>query len=305
MDTFSAIPVFIAVVENGSFSKAADKLGTSKSAVSKRISQLENTLGVKLLHRTTRRLSLTEAGEHYFHHVHKAMTAATEGVDAVTQLQGKPKGTLKISTPMSFGRLHLAPLVTDFLTHYPDITLNMTMDDKKVDLVEQGFDVAIRAGEMKDSTLIARSLASCRSVICASPEYLRKHGTPTTPDALMNHNCIRFSYDYNGNEWVFHRDGKQQKIKVDGNYQVNNSEALQAAALDGLGIAKIPTFVIGKDIMNGRLVPLFESYPLPIQTFYAVFPERRHLPAKVRVFLDFIIEKLESDQPYWEVDPPI
>jgi DNA-binding transcriptional LysR family regulator len=302
METFSAIPVFVAVVEKGSFSKAAESLGTSKSAVSKRISLLENTLGVKLLHRTTRKLSLTEAGEQYFHHAVKALAAASEGIDSVTQLQGKPKGTLKISTPMSFGRLHLAPLVTDFLTHYPDIKLNMIMDDKKVDLVGSGFDVAIRAGEMKDSTLIARPLASCRSIVCASPDYLKKYGIPNSPEELINHNCIRFIYDYNGNDWVFHHDKKIQKIKVDGNYQVNNSEALQAAALAGLGIAKIPTFVIGQDIISGRLIPLFENHSLPTHTFYAVFPERRHLPAKVRVFLDFITDKLKGDHPYWEVD---
>jgi DNA-binding transcriptional LysR family regulator len=301
MDTFSAIPVFVAVVETGSFSKAAEYLGTSKSAVSKRISLLENTLGVKLLHRTTRKLSLTEAGEQYFHYALQAVTAASQGVDSVTQLQGKPKGTLKISTPMSFGRLHIAPLVTNFLTHYPDIRLNMLMDDKKVDLVGGGFDVAIRAGEMQDSTLIARRLVSCRSVVCASPEFLKKHGIPTSPADLMKYNCIRFAYDYNSNEWVFHRNGEIYKAKVDGNYQANNSEALQEAALAGLGIAKIPTFVVGQDIMKGRLIPLLTDYALPLHHFYAVFPERRHLPEKVRVFLDFIIEKLESDHPYWDV----
>lgn len=305
METFSAIPVFIAVVENGSFSKAAEKLGTSKSAVSKRVSVLENTLGVKLLHRTTRRLSLTGAGEQYYHYALKALTAASEGVDSVTQLQGKPKGLLKVSSPMSFGRLHLAPLVTDFLTHYPDITLNLVMDDKKVDLIEGGFDVAIRAGDMEDSTLIARRLASCRSVVCASPIYLQKHGTPSTPVELKEHNCIRFSYGHNANEWVFHGPDGTQKIKAEGNYQVNNSEALQQAALEGLGIARIPTFVIGQDISKGRLVPLLEHYSLPMQTFYVVFPERRYLPAKVRVFLDFIIDKLESDHPYWEVNSTV
>ncbi|WP_191601951.1 LysR family transcriptional regulator [Marinomonas algicola] len=305
METFSAIPVFVAVVENGSFSKAAEKLGTSKSAVSKRVSRLENTLGVKLLHRTTRKLSLTGAGEQYFHYALKALIAASEGIDTVTQLQGKPKGVLKVSSPMSFGRLHLAPLVADFLTHYPDITLNLVMDDKKVDLVEAGFDVAIRAGEMQDSSLIARRLASCRSVICASPFYLEKHGIPSTPAELKEHNCISFSYGNNANEWVFHHSDGIQKIKAEGNYQVNNSEALQKATLEGLGIAKIPTFVIGQDISKGHLVPLLEQYSLPMQTFYVVFPERRYLPAKVRVFLDFIIEKLASDHPYWEVNSTI
>jgi len=300
METFSSIPVFVAVVENGSFSRAALRLGTSKSAVSKRIRELENRLGVQLLHRTTRQLSLTEAGERYFEYAVKAVVAAGEGVDSVTQLQGNPKGELKINTPMSFGRLHIAPLVADFLAKYPDIRLNMVMEDKIVDLVEGGYDLAIRGGNLQDSSLIARRLAPCRSVICASPGYLEKHGEPGRPEDLLNFNCINFSYFSGGSDWTFYSDSGPVKVKVGGNYQVNNSEALQQAALAGLGIAKIPTFVVGEDIAAGRLLPLLKDYQLPMQTFYAVFPQRRHLPAKVRVFLDFIIERLGGDRPYWD-----
>ncbi|WDE06085.1 LysR family transcriptional regulator [Thalassomonas viridans] len=300
METFSTIPVFVAVVENGSFSQAALRLGISKSAVSKRIRELENKLGVQLLHRTTRRLSLTEAGERYFEYALKAFIAAGEGIDSVTQLQGNPKGQLKVNTPMSFGRLHIAPLVADFLVRYPEIELNMVMDDRVVDLIEGGYDLAIRAGNLQDSTLIARRLAPCRSVICASPEYLAKNGVPANPEALVKHNCISYSYFSGGNEWTFHGDIGPVKVKVSGNYQVNNSEALHRAILAGLGIAKIPTFIVGGDIASGNLVPLLTDYNLPMQTFYAVFPERRHLPAKVRVFLDFIIERLGGDQPYWD-----
>ena len=301
MDTFSAIPVFVAVVENASFSRAALRLGTSKSAVSKRISQLEHKLGVQLLHRTTRRLSLTEAGERYFEYALKAYVAAGEGVDSVTQLQGNPKGQLKVNCPMSFGRLHIAPLITDFLNKYPDIEMNMVMDDRIVDLVDGGFDFAIRAGNLQDSTLVARRLAPCRSVICASPEYLKKNGIPVRPEVLLEHNCLNFTYFSGGSEWTFLGDSGPVNVRVKGNYQVNNSEALQAAVLAGLGIAKIPTFIVGGDITSGKLQPLLTEYTLPLQTFYAVFPERRHLPAKVRVFLDFIIERLGGDQPYWDV----
>ncbi|MBW8183538.1 LysR family transcriptional regulator [Shewanella nanhaiensis] len=300
MDTFSAIPVFVAVIESGSFSQAASRLGISKSAVSKRIRQLEDKLGVQLLHRTTRQLSLTEAGERYFEYALKSYIAAAEGVDSVTQLQGNPKGELKVNSPMSFGRLHIAPLVADFLAKYPDITLNMVMDDRVVDLVEGGFDLAIRAGNLQDSTLIARRLAPCRSVICAAPEYLEKLGTPLIPTDLSRHNCINYAYFSGGSEWTFHMDTGPLKVKVSGNYRVNNSEALQKAILSGLGIAKIPTFIVGQDIAEGKLIPLLTDYQLPMQTFYAVFPERQHLPAKVRVFLDFILERLGGEQPYWD-----
>jgi DNA-binding transcriptional LysR family regulator len=300
MDTFSAIPVFVAVVENGSFSQAALRLGTSKSAVSKRISQLENKLGAQLLHRTTRQLSLTEAGERYFEYALKAYIAAGEGIDSVSQLQGNPKGLLKVNTPMSFGRLHIAPLVTDFLMKYPGIELNMVMDDKVVDLVEAGFDLAIRAGNLQDSTLIARRLAPCRSVICASPNYLAKHSAPQSPEDLIKHNCINYAYFSGGSEWTFHGESGPLKVKVAGNYQVNNSEALHQATLSGLGIAKIPTFIVGEDINQGKLVPLLREYSLSMQNFYAVFPERRHLPAKVRVFIDFILDRLGGEQPTWD-----
>jgi len=300
METFSAIPVFVAVVEHGSFSQAAIRLGTSKSAVSKRIRELESKLGVQLIHRTTRRLSLTEAGERYAEYAFKAFSAASEGVDSVTQLQGKPKGLLKINTPMSFGRLHIAPLVADFLALYPDIELNMVMDDKVFDLVEGGFDLAIRAGNLQDSSLIARRLAPCRSVICASPDYLAKNPLPLMPDELLKHNCIHYSYFSGGSEWTLLGESEPVKVKISGNYQVNNSEALQQAVLAGLGIAKIPTFIVGKDIAAGKLVPLLTDYDLPLQTLYAVFPERRYLPTKVRVFLDFIVDRLGGDRPYWD-----
>jgi len=301
MVNFSAIPVFVAVVECGSFSLAGERLGTSKSAVSKRISQLEKNLGVRLLHRTTRRLKLTEAGEHYYDYARKAFATACEGEDAITQLQGQPQGVLSISTPMAFGRLHIAPLISGFLTENPNIRMNMTMDDKMVDLVEGGFDVAIRIGNLPDSSLIARRLAPCRSVLCASPDYIVKFGTPETPADLRQHNCLFYSYFLGGTEWIFEGPAGQVKVQPQGNYQVNNSEALREALLDGLGICQVPTFIVGADLSSGLLVPLLEEYPLPMHSIYAVFPERKYLPAKVRVFLDFVKEHLGEEKPYWDV----
>lgn len=300
MNNFSAIPVFIAVVECGSFSAAGQKLGTSKSAVSKRINQLEHNLGVRLLHRTTRRLSLTEAGEHYYDYVRKAYVAACEGEDAITQWQGKPKGVLRVSVPMSFGRLHIAPLVSTFLAEYPDIQLTMTMDDKMVDLVEGGFDIAIRIGDLPDSSLVARRIAPCRSVVCASPEYVERHGKPKIPQDLQQHNCLVYSYFRGGSEWHFSGRNGTVKVLPKGNYQVNNSAAIREALITGLGVCQMPTFIVGPDLASGKLVSLLEDYPLPLHAIYAVFPERKHLPAKVRVFLDFLIKHLGEEQPYWD-----
>ncbi|MDX2464243.1 MAG: LysR family transcriptional regulator [Porticoccus sp.] len=300
MEGFGAIPVFVAVVENGGFSAAARKLGISKSAVSKRINCLEKHLGVRLLHRTTRKLSLTEAGERYFEHALQALKAAGQAEDAVTELQGEPQGKLRISSPMSFGRLHVAPLIPKLLRRYPKLEIDLVMDDRNVDLVAEGFDVAIRSGNLSDSTLICLKLAPLRQVLCASPEYINSYGLPGTPAELTGHNCILFSYSIDSNEWTLIREDEPEIVTVSGNYRVNNSEALLEALKEGIGIGRLPTFVAGPDLKTGRLVELFKSYRIPEHTFYAVFPEREYLPAKVRAFLDFATECFGGDQPYWD-----
>ena len=300
MEGFGAIPVFVAVVENGGFSAAARTLGISKSAVSKRINQLEAHLGVRLLHRTTRKLSLTEAGERYFEHAAQALTAAGQAEDAVTELQGEPQGNLKISSPMSFGRLHVAPLIPKLLQRHPKLQIDLVMDDRKVDLVAGGFDVAIRAGNLPASTLIARKLAPLCQVLCASPDYIDRYGRPGTPAELPSRNCVLYSYSSDANEWTLIGANGPETVTVSGNYQVNNSEALLEALREGVGIGRLPTFVAGPDLKTGRLVKLFESYRIPEFTIYAVFPERQYLPAKVRAFLDFAIEYFGGDKPYWD-----
>jgi len=280
MEAFGAIQVFVAVVENSGFSAAARTLGISKSAVSKRINQLEAHLGVRLLHRTTRKLSLTEAGERYFEHAAQALTAAGQAEDAVTELQGEPQGNLKISSPMSFGRLHVAPLIPKLLQRYPKLQIDLVMDDRKVDLVAGGFDVAIRAGNLPASTLIARKLAPVRQVLCASPDYIDRYDRPGTPAELSGHNCVLYSYSSDAGEWTLIGESGPETVTVSGSYQVNNSEALLEALREGIGIGRLPTFVAGPDLKTGRLVKLFESYRLPDFTLYAVFPERQYLPAK-------------------------
>ncbi|RVU32788.1 LysR family transcriptional regulator [Neptunomonas marina] len=300
MDTIGAIPVFVSVVEYGGFSPAAKHLNITKSAVSKRITQLEEQLGVKLLHRTTRKLSLTEAGEHFFEHAKRAAVAAQDAEDAVAQLQGEPQGRLKIGSPMSFGRLHMAPMIPRFLKEHPKISIDLVMDDKPIDLVGGGFDIAVRGGNLPDSSYIARRLAPLRSVLCASPSYLKRYGAPERLEDLLEHNCLPFSYSNDVKEWTFSKAGKTHSIVVSGNYQVNNSEALRDAVLQDLGIARLPTFVAGEDIRTGRLVQLFPDYEMPVAAISAVMIERQYMPAKVRAFLDFAITYFGSDIPYWD-----
>jgi len=300
MQHFAVIPVFVTVVEAGGFSPAAAILGISKSAVSKRITQLEEQLGVKLLHRTTRKLSLTEAGEHFYAHARIAHQAGVDAQDSVTQLQGEPQGRLRINAPMSFGRLHLAPLVPVFLKRYPKLSVDLVMEDKVSDLIGEGFDIAIRAGDLPDSSLIARKLAPLKSVLCAAPDYLSKHGIPNDPEALKRHNCMLFAYSNDAKEWVFIKNQQRTSVEVRGNYQVNNSEALREAIVQGIGIGRLPSFVAGPDLKSGQLVQLFPEYMMPQKTIYAVFPERQYMPAKVRAFIEFAVEYFGGDIPYWD-----
>jgi len=296
MEHFSALPIFVTVVECGSFSLASQKLGLSKSAVSKRITLLEQSLGIQLLHRTTRSLSLTEAGARYFDYVRPAVKLAEEGLDAISELQQAPQGNLRIAVPMVFGRLHIAPLIPEFLCRYPKIQLQMQMDDKTTDLIAGGFDLAIRIGDLPDSSLIARKIAPCLSVICASPEYLARHAAPQTPQQLSQHNCLFYSYFRDGVEWTFFSPQGTTRIQPNGNYQVNNSDAIHQATLDGLGIANLPRFMVDADLQAGRLQALLADHPLPEHGIYAVYPQRKYLPTKVSVLIEFLMEKLASDK---------
>ncbi|WP_298771121.1 LysR family transcriptional regulator [uncultured Shewanella sp.] len=294
MNTFAAIPVFVTVVEMGSFSKAAKRLGSSKSAVSKRITQLETSLGIRLLHRTTRRLSLTQAGQTYYDGVSEALALANDAKDAVTQQQTQPKGHLRINAPMAFGRLHLAPLIPQFLKDNPLISIEMIMDDKVLDMVEHQFDLAIRIGKLPDSSLIAKKLAPCYSILCASPQYLEQHGVPNTPKALLQHNCLFYSYFQAGSEWQFQGEGEKVSIQPKGNYQVNNSEALYQALLAGTGICQMPLFIVEQALKTGQLVPLLTEYSLPKHGIYAVYSTRRHIPSKVSTFINFMEQHLQD-----------
>lgn len=299
MDSFNAIPIFVAVAKHGSFTSAAGELGISKSAISKRITQLEDQLAARLIHRTTRKLSLTEAGERFYEHAIKATIAAQNAEDSVSELLGDPQGLLKVHVPMSFGMLHVAPLIPVFLKRYPKINIDLIMDDKIVDIVAQGFDLSLRAGDLPDSTLIARRLAPLKSVVCISPEYVTQT-TLISPADLEKENCLLYSYSSNADHWEFSLNGKNERVNVKGNYRVNSSEALKKAILHGGGIGRLPSFVAGEYISTGKLIQVFSEYNMPEKTMYAVYPERNYVPAKVRFFLDFCIEYFGKDIPYWD-----
>lgn len=300
MDVLSDIAVFVQVVDAGSFTAAADRLELSKSVVSKYVTRLEDRLGARLLNRTTRRLSLTEVGRVFYHRAQRGLHELEEAEAEVSRLQGAPRGTLRINCPMSFGILHIAPALPGFLLDYPDLSVDMSLDDRRVDLVEEGFDLAIRIGELPDSSIVARRLAPCRHVVCGAPGYFERHGVPHNPEQLREHNAITFKYQDSPREWHFvSPKGGVMRVPVSGSIQMNNSLALREALLEGAGLTLTPTFVVGEDIKAGRLQAVMTDYKTLEVSIYAVYPQRRHLSPKVRAFVDFIANRI-STPPYWE-----
>ena len=305
MTEIGAIPLFVAVAENGGFAAAARKLGITKSAVSKRIGGLEAHLGTQLFHRSTRSISLTEAGEIYLAHAIQALGSAQEAEDAVAALQGDPVGHLKVSAPMSFGQLHVAPAIPEFLRLHPGITLELSMDDRFVDLVDSGMDLALRAGTLPDSALIARKLAPIHSVIVAADHYLKRAGEPRHPQDLLNHDCLHYAYSRDPLEWKFIGDEGEIVVRTKGRFRVNNSDALCTTLIAGLGIGRLPTFIAGAHLAAGKLRRVLPEFLMPEQALYAVFPERQHVPAKVRVFVDYFANYVGIKTPYWDSEAGI
>lgn len=302
MEALSGMAIFAAVVEAEGFSPAARRLGLSKSTVSKQISRLESHLNVRLLHRTTRKLSLTDAGELYYRHAVKALDEARAAEDAVTLMRGHPRGVLRISTPMSFGLLHISPVISKFIQQHPELRLDIVMEDRITDLVEGGFDLAIRVGKLApDSNLVARQLATCSFYLCAAPAYLDRRGIPNEPADLLKHDCLLFSHAPKINEWQFHGVDGPVTVKVAGSLQANSGLVLREAALAGLGLVRMPAAAIGPDLQAGRLRRVLPNYSIQALTVYAVFPEGRHIPAKSRLFIDFLTHHWGTPA-YWEID---
>lgn len=293
LDNVSAMPVFAKVVETESFTVAAAQLGMSKSAVSKAISALEDRLGARLLNRTTRRLSLTEVGRAFYERCARVVAEAEEAEILVTRHQESPRGTLRVNAPASFGVLHLAPALAAFMRRHPAVAVDIDFTDRYVDLLEEGYDVAVRiAAELADSSLIARRLTGNEMVVCASPAYWDRHGRPARPEDLAGHACVTYAYNRMPNEWPFRGpDGRRRTVRVAGRLHTNNGDVSLQAALAGLGVVRLPRFICGPYVASGRLEPVLTEAMPPGASIYAIYPHNRHLSAKVRAFVDFLVER--------------
>ncbi len=300
MDRLSLMETFVRVAELGSFSRAADRLGLSRSVVSKYLSALEDHLGARLVNRTTRRLSLTEVGEAYLDRCQRILADLEEAEQAVGSLHGEPRGTLRINAPMSFGFLHLAPALPRFLEAHPGLSVDVTLNDRFVDLLEEGFDLGVRIGSLSDSSLIARKIAPLHLVLCASPEYLARRGMPATLDDLAEHDHLSYSLSRGGDVWTLEgANGETVAVPVRPHVRINNGDALMAAALGGAGILYSPTFICHEALRAGRLVRVLPDWGRQAGAIHVVYPHSRHLSAKVRVFADFLKAHCGTT-PYWD-----
>jgi DNA-binding transcriptional LysR family regulator len=299
MDRLNSMGIFVQVVSQGSFTGASQKLGLSRAQISKSVMQLEAHLGTRLLNRTTRKISLTETGRAYYDRC-KTILHDIEEIECIAGEQTvTPHGTLTISAPTSFGVLHLQKAIPEYLKQYPQVKIVLSLTDRFIDVVSEGFDVGIRIAKLEDSSLIARKIAPCKQAFCASPDYLAQNGIPKVPIDLSIHSCLTYSNDLKPEAWVLHGPEGKQSIKVNGPVCADNGDILKEAAISGLGIISLPTFIVGADIKAGNLQPILTEYCPAEISIYAVFPSRRYLSAKVRTFVDFLSNYF-GDEPDWD-----
>jgi DNA-binding transcriptional LysR family regulator len=302
MRRFSNLEAFIAVVEAGSFTAAAERLDIAKSAVSRRVSALEERLGVQLLRRTTRRLSLTDTGKSYYEHSARILADLDEAEAAVAQEHGELRGHLRVALPLSFGTRHMYGPIAEFTRQHPRVRFDLDLNDRRIDLIAEGVDLAVRIGRLADSTLIARRLFEARTVVCASPAYLERRGTPETPEELAEHDCLVYSNLPDPTRWVCtDRDGVRHAIDVPVTMAASSGDFLCASAREGLGLVLQPTFIAGELISRGELQPVLTDYQWPVTPAYAVYPPTRHLSYRVREFIEFLAERF-AGVPYWDRD---
>jgi DNA-binding transcriptional LysR family regulator len=295
MDRFQAINAFTRVVEAGSFAQAAQRLSVSVSAVSRQVAELEAHLDARLLNRTTRRISLTESGRAFHERCVQLLADLEEAEQSAHAGAVTPRGTLRLTAAITFGARHLAAAIAEFLVRYPDMRFDIELSDRAVDLVEEGFDVAVRIGNIGSQNLVGRRLGATRLVCCAAPSYLRRHGEPKAPEDLVAHVCLAYEYSSLRNVWPFRdRQGRERNVRIAGPVRANNGRFLGALAVDGAGICYEPDFIVGPELRAGRLKALLKGYVPAASTIYAVYPSRRHLSAKVRVFTDFLVERFAA-----------
>lgn len=299
MDRHMALKVFCSVARLGSFSAAAKELDISRAMASKYIGFLENQLGVRLLNRTTRQLSITEAGSAYYERVNAALAELDEADMFVTELQTEPMGVLKVLAPPSFGSFHIARALHGYKKRYPRVILELILSDGMPDLIEEGMDMAIQLGEPENTSAVARNLTSSRLIVCASPEYFSEHGMPQFPEQLHQYNCMKLIKDLSFSVWKFNIDGKEISIDIQGNLRSNISDTLRIAAINHCGIVQLPSYMVGLDIKSGRLQRILENYEPAAMPIYAIYAHRKHLSAKVRTFVDYLQGYFKTP-PYWE-----
>ncbi|MFV2055720.1 MAG: LysR family transcriptional regulator [Thiohalomonadales bacterium] len=301
MDRFENMDTFIRLVEAGTISAAADRLGVAKSAVSRRLKDLEEHLGVELFHRTTRRMNLTDTGRAFYHQSVRILDDVLEAELATSQAHGTLKGSLKVALPSSFGLMHVGPAINEFVQAHPKIEFELDFNERVVDLMQEGFDLAIRIADLQDSSLIARRIAPIQTVLCASPAYLEHMGTPQTPGQLIEHQCLVYSLSNDFDYWhLTDSEGETLKTKIKPYLKASTGEFLRDAAVEGLGIIFVPLFIVYKEIERGTLVPILKNYKPTQKNAYVIYPQTRHLSQRVRAVVDFLVKRFEGT-PYWDV----
>jgi DNA-binding transcriptional LysR family regulator len=291
MDRFQALRVFAQVVESMSFVRAAERLDLSTTAVSRHVAELEDHLRTRLLQRTTRRISLTETGRAFHERCVQILAELDEAEREAAQEAAAPRGTLRLTTSINFGTHQVTPAIALFLARHPQVKFDVSLSDRIVDIIEEGFDLAIRIGGTGAQNLVARKLGETRLMACAAPAYLARHGAPAAPDDLVRHNCLTYEYALQ-DAWTFRDEkGRDRTVRVAGSLNSNNGDLNVAAAVQGVGITLEPDFIVGAELKNGTLVRVLEPFEAPALPIYAVYPSRRFLPAKVRAFVDFLAER--------------
>jgi DNA-binding transcriptional LysR family regulator len=298
MDKLASLRAFVKVVELGSFSEAGRQLRFSRSAISKYVGDLEHSLGVQLLNRTTRHASPNEAGQAYFERALNVLAEIDAADQAATQLQSTPRGLLRVNGPMSFGTLQLGPAMADFMGLYPELQIQLVLSDEQIDPVQDGFDVTLRIANLESSSLIARKIVPIDRVICASPDYLARHGTPKHPNDLRSHSLLTYGFLLTGNQWKLTGKDGDHWIQPNWTLCANNAEVLRDAAIKGRGIALLPSFLAAEALRTQALRGFLSEYSAPPLTLYAIYPPTRHLAVKVRLFIDFLADRF-SGRPAW------